>query len=126
MPSAKILLLALHLHVKHFIVLTKNTIELKYQYQKKIQGYSSTMRFYAKSEGFIKKISGIKMISKLPSFINLDKKLGKGDKCLHAKNGGVYVFKVNLFNTDKDQLTADKRTITKTVHIETVKQRKSI
>lgn len=88
---------------------------------KKVKGFTSIMRFYPRDEGYIKKTSGINKVKKLDSFVSLDRRLKKGDRCLHSKNGGVFVFKINLFNVSKAQLTADKRVIEKMVHIETVK-----
>lgn len=92
----------------------------------KVKGHSSIMRFYSKEEGFIKKTSGIKKVTTLESFVKIDRKLKRGEKCLHSKNGGAYVFKVDLFNKDKGKLTADKRKIENMVHIETVKHRKNL
>lgn len=88
------------------------------------KGYTSVIKFFAKEEGVITKIIGIKKAESLPSFVKTVQSLKKGDVARFAKNGGTYAFYVTLFNSDKAQFTEDKRRLEKMVHIETEKVRK--
>lgn len=90
---------------------------------RKKKGYTSVIKFFAKEEGTITKISGIKKAEKLPSFMGTVQNLKKGDRAQFAKNGGTYVFRVTLFNENKAQFIEDKRRLEKMVHIETRKVR---
>ena len=84
-------------------------------------GYTSVIKFFAKEEGIITKITGIKKAESLPSFVETTQLLKKGDRARFAKNGGTYVFRVTLFHPDKAQFVEDKRRLEKMVHIETKK-----
>lgn len=86
-------------------------------------GYMSVLYFFSQKEGYITEVQGIKRLQKLDSFYDVDIKLKKGQKALHAKNGGSYVFSATLFNTERSALLKDKRTLEKIVHIETKKQK---
>jgi len=88
------------------------------------KGYTSVIKFFAKKEGLISKIIGIKKLEQLPSFIGTVQLLKKGDLARFAKNGGTYVFRVTLFNTNKSQFTEDKRKLEQMVSIETTSIRK--
>lgn len=87
------------------------------------KGYTSVIKFFAKEEGVITKITGIKKAESLPSFIKTVQSLKKGDVARFAKNGGTYVFYVVLFNEDKAQFIEDKRKLEKMIFIETSKLR---
>lgn len=86
---------------------------------KTVQGYSVAMKFYAKEEGKLAKISGIKKIQDLDSFkrVYINKKIG--DSCLYAKHGGSSVFNLIMFNKDRSELLADIRRVEQTISIET-------
>ncbi len=88
---------------------------------RKKKGYTSVIKFFAKEEGFITKITGIKKAEQLPSFVETIQKLKKGDQARFAKNGGGYVFRVTLFHENKSQFIEDKRKLEKMIHIETAK-----
>lgn len=88
------------------------------------KGYTSVIKFFAKQEGVITKIQGIKKAQTLPSFVETIQLLKKGDKARFAKNGGTYVFRVTLFNENKAQFIEDKRKLEKMVYIETTSVRK--
>mgnify|MGYP001255993330 CR=1 FL=1 len=88
------------------------------------KGYTSVIKFFAKKEGIITKIQGIKKAELLPSFVETVQLLKKGDKARFAKNGGTYVFRVTLFNENKAQFIEDKRKLEKMVYIETTSIRK--
>ena len=88
---------------------------------RKKKGYTSVIKFFARNEGIITKIQGIKKSQLLPSFVETVQNLKKGDKARFAKNGGTYVFRVTLFNENKAQFIEDKRKLEKMAHIETKK-----
>lgn len=87
---------------------------------KKVLGHSVAMKFFAKKEGVITKISGIKKIQTLESFhsITINKKIG--DKAVFAKNGGKSIFNITLFNKERSHLLADIRRLEKIINIATV------
>ncbi|PIR03736.1 MAG: hypothetical protein COV59_04675 [Candidatus Magasanikbacteria bacterium CG11_big_fil_rev_8_21_14_0_20_39_34] len=87
---------------------------------KKKLGYSVAMKFFAKKEGKLKKLSGIKKAQTLASFnrIYINKKIG--DSCAYAKNGGTSVFNIILFNKDRSKLLADIRRLEQMIRIDTV------
>lgn len=90
---------------------------------KKIKGYTAAMKFFAKKEGRMTKLSGIKRIQELESFkkIYLNKKVG--DVCTFAKNGGSSVFNIILFNKERSKLLADIRRMEQIVDIQTTKSK---
>lgn len=90
------------------------------------KGHTSVIKFFAKKEGIISSIKGIKKAQLLPSFVEIVQKLKKGDRARFAKNGGTYIFYVTLFNTDKAQFIEDKRKLEKMIEIETSPLRKKL
>lgn len=89
---------------------------------KKLQGYTVAMKFFAKEEGKLKAINGIKKVQDLASFkrIYINKRVG--DTCLYAKHGGSSVFNIILFNKDRSALLADMRRLETTINIQTTKK----
>lgn len=88
------------------------------QNKRKVKGYTAYMKFFAKKEGVLSKLTGIKRSQELKSFkeISVNKKIG--DLCTYAKNGGTSVFNILLFNPEKSELLADIRRLEKMVEIE--------
>lgn len=86
---------------------------------KKLKGYTVAMKFFAKKEGKLTKLSGLKKAQELASFkkIYVHKKLG--DSCAYAKHGGSSVFDIILFNPSRSELLADIRRLEQGVKIET-------
>ncbi|PIZ95726.1 MAG: hypothetical protein COX81_00240, partial [Candidatus Magasanikbacteria bacterium CG_4_10_14_0_2_um_filter_37_12] len=86
---------------------------------KKQLGHSVAMKFYAKKEGKLVKINGIKKVQDLQSFkrIYINKKIG--DNCKFANHGGTSVFNVIMFNKERSNLLADIRRIEQMIEIET-------
>lgn len=86
---------------------------------KRAHGYTVAMKFFAKQEGKLKKIGGVKKAQELESFkrIYVNKKIG--DSCLFAKHGGDSVFNIIMFNKDRSNLLADIRRLEKMISIET-------
>ncbi|MCK5096063.1 MAG: ATP-grasp domain-containing protein [Candidatus Pacebacteria bacterium] len=86
---------------------------------KKVLGYSAALKFFAKKEGKLIKLTGIKKAQELKSFYNIKINKKLGNRCLYAKNGGQSVFNIMLFNKDRSKLLADIRRLEKFVSIET-------
>jgi biotin carboxylase len=86
---------------------------------KKIKGYTAVMQFFAKKEGKLTKLTGIKKLEELKSFkdVKINKKLG--DMCRFAKNGGKSVFNITLFNKNRSDLLADIRRLEQMIEIVT-------
>ncbi len=86
---------------------------------KKVKGFTAVMQFFAKKEGKLTKLTGIKKAKELKSFrdVSINKKVG--DRCLFAKNGGKSVFNITLFNKQRSDLLADIRRLEQAVKIET-------
>lgn len=88
---------------------------------KKPKGYSAAMKFFAKKEGILKKLNGLKKVQKLASFYHLKVNKKVGERCLFAKNGGRSVFDIILFNPSRSELLADIRRLEQLAVIETAK-----
>ncbi len=107
------------------INLSMNDIQVripeKLQVPKKVLGYTVAMKFFAKKEGRLTNLIGIKKAESLKSFykISVHKKIG--DICRYAKNGGSSVFNIILFNKDRSKLLADIHRLEEMVKIETGK-----
>ncbi len=86
--------------------------------KRKVKGYTAYMKFFAKKEGKLSKLTGVKRAQELKSFkeISVNKKIG--DTCTYAKNGGTSVFNILLFNPEKSELLADIRRLEQMVEIE--------
>ncbi len=87
--------------------------------KRKVKGYTAYMKFFAKKEGRLTKLTGIKRAQELSSFkeISVNKKIG--DMCTFAKNGGTSVFNILLSNPQKSELLADIRRLEQMTEIET-------
>lgn len=105
------------------IDLTMNDIHVrmpeKIEISKKVIGHSVAMKFFAKKEGRLTKLIGIKKAEELKSFykITVNKKIG--DMCRYAKNGGASVFNIILTNKSRPKLLADIRRLEQMIKIET-------
>lgn len=86
---------------------------------KKVLGFSIAMKFFAKHEGRLTKLSGIKKTKTLASFKKLYLHKKVGDICRYAKHGGSSVFDIILFNKDRSKLLADVRRLEQMVKIVT-------
>jgi hypothetical protein len=91
----------------------------KVQVNKKVNGAAAAMKIFAKKEGIITKVKGIKKIQQLESIVSLTQELKVGDRTKYAKNGGMCVVRVLLFNKDRSRLWADIRRIEQTLDIQT-------
>lgn len=86
---------------------------------KKVKGYTIAMKFFARKEGKLKKLTGIKKAQELKSFkrVYINKKIG--ESCRFAKHGGTSVFNIIMFNKDRSELLADVRRLEQMMVIET-------
>jgi biotin carboxylase len=84
---------------------------------KKCKGFACTMKWFAKKEGKITEMKGIKKIADVGSFhsISVNKKIG--DRSVFAKNGGRSVFNLYMYNTDRSKLLADIRRVEQMVEV---------
>jgi biotin carboxylase len=94
------------------------TIPKKPEIPKRLKGHSAALKVFAKKEGEIKGITGIKKIQDLASLQNLSINKRIGDRARFAKNGGKSVFNVLMFNKDRSKLLADIRRMEKLIKIE--------
>ena len=86
---------------------------------KKIKAFSVALQFYAKKEGQLTKLSGLKKVQKLTSFIEVKQFKQIGEKCLYAKHGGKPVCNIMLSHKNRSDLLADIRRVEQIVVIET-------
>jgi len=86
------------------------------------KGYTAAMKFFAKTEGVLSGIKGIRKIQELGSFYEITVNKTKGDKLKFAKNGGKSVFNVILHNKSRSDLLADIRRLERKVEIKVVKK----
>ncbi|MBI2989989.1 MAG: ATP-grasp domain-containing protein [Candidatus Magasanikbacteria bacterium] len=93
-------------------------ISKKPQIPKKIKGYTVAMKFFAKKEGKLSKLTGIKKAQELKSFKRLYVNKKIGDLCDFAKHGGSSVFNIIMFNKERSDLLADIRRLEQTIEIE--------
>ncbi len=90
---------------------------------KTVLGYTSVLQFFAKNEGYITSISGIKKGKELNSVKKLKVNKVVGDRAKYAKNGGKSVIDVTLFNKTRSDLLADIRKLESLIKIETSKNK---
>jgi len=86
---------------------------------KKAKGHTAAMKFYAKKEGVLLSVNGVKKIQELKSVQSVRQLTKIGERCKFAKNGGIGVFAIVLFNKDRSKLLADIRRVEQTLVIKT-------
>ncbi|MFA4830557.1 MAG: ATP-grasp domain-containing protein [Patescibacteria group bacterium] len=86
---------------------------------KKVKGYAAALKFYAKKEGRLVSLRGIKKAQDLKSFIDIKIYRKIGDRCRFAKHGGKAVCDLVLFNKKRSDLLADIRRVEKMIEIKT-------
>lgn len=82
--------------------------------------FAAAMKYYAKEEGEIVSILGLKKIEKLDSFDHIEMRKKRGDKSVFAKNGGGAIFVLYLMNDSRSELLADIRRVESLVKVEVV------
>ena len=102
---------------------TANDVAIRLQEKpvipKSVKGYTAAMKFYAKSEGKLKSIVGVKKAQELKSFKRMYVNKKVGESCKYAKHGGNSVFNIILHNKDRSDLLADVRRLEQMIRIET-------
>src|SRR5690606_2687046 len=63
--------------------------------------FAAAIKYYAKEEGEIKSILGLKKIEKLSSFHSIEMRKKRGDQSIFAKNGGGAIFVLYLVNDSR-------------------------
>ncbi len=84
---------------------------------KRCKGHSAAMKWFAKTEGVIQAMNGIKKLESLESFHSIVFNKKVGDKALFSKNGGKSIFNLILNNPDHSKLLADIRRVEQLVKI---------
>lgn len=93
----------------------------KVQVSKRVKGYTAAMKFFAKTEGKLAKLKGLKKAEKIKSVKTITQLKFAGDVCKFAKNGGTAVFTTILHNKDRSELLADIRRLEQMIDIQTKK-----
>jgi biotin carboxylase len=93
-------------------------IPIRPKLPRKVLGTSATLKVFAKKEGKILSMKGIKRLSGLASFYQISVNKKVGDKATFAKHGGKSVFNLTLFNKDRSDLLADVRRMEQSVIID--------
>lgn len=91
---------------------------------RKVKGHTAVLKIFAKSEGRITALTGIKKAQKLESFksITINKQIG--DRAIFAKHGGKSIFNITFFNEERSKLLADIRRFEKLIKIKVSKSKK--
>jgi biotin carboxylase len=84
---------------------------------KKRKGFTAAFKIFAKTEGKLETIKGIKKTRMLKSFVHLTVNKRKGDPLAYAKNGGKAVIELTLFNNVRSDLLADIRRMEKSLEV---------
>jgi hypothetical protein len=79
--------------------------------------FAAAMKYYAKEEGVIVGILGLRKIEKLSSFHKIEMRKKRGDKSVFAKNGGGAIFVLYLVNDSRSELLADIRRVEETIKV---------
>ena len=64
---------------------------------KKCKGFAATLRYYPEKEGVITELKGVKKITKLDSYHDMQIKVKVDARVRFAKNGGKGIFDVTLY-----------------------------
>lgn len=102
--------------------LTENDIKIRIPQsptiKTKAQGYSAVMKVFAKKEGEITSLKGIKRIMSLKSLSSISQHKKVGDRVKYAKNGGKSVADIFFYNADRSKVLADIRRCEQMLKIE--------
>lgn len=103
------------------IPLTENDVLIRMDRKpiiaKKVQGHAIVFKMYAKSEGTITSLKGIKKVEELKSFQKMSIRKKVGDRATFAKNGGESVMTIWLFNKERSKLLADARRVEQFINV---------
>lgn len=81
--------------------------------------HTAYFKIYARQEGVLASIEGLRKIRQLPSFISLSQGVKVGQPVRFAKNNGEPVLMVVLSHKDKKQFEEDVRTLEHSLHLHT-------
>lgn len=84
---------------------------------KKCKGFAAAIKWFAKEEGEIVEMKGIKKLEQLESFHSITQNKKLGDRAVFARNGGRSIFNVFFYNEDRSKLLADIRRLEQLVDI---------
>lgn len=84
---------------------------------KKCKGFATAMKHFARKEGVITEMKGIKKVEQLESFHSIQINKTVGDRAIFARNGGRSIFNLFLYNSDRSKLLADIRRVEQMVEI---------
>lgn len=112
--------------INHYLNDMLNRIPQKVNVPKKCNSYACAMKWFAKEEGKIVEMKGIKKIEQLKSFYSIDVNKKIGDRAVFARNGGRSVFNLILNNNDRSELLADIRRIEQLVEIKVASRKKKV
>ncbi|MEX0918705.1 MAG: ATP-grasp domain-containing protein [Candidatus Paceibacterota bacterium] len=88
---------------------------------RRVKGHTAVLKIFAKDEGRIMSLTGIKKVQTLKSFNTITVNQKVGDKAIFAKHGGKSIFNITLFNKDRSRLLADIRRLEQMIKIVTKK-----
>ncbi|MEZ4104410.1 MAG: ATP-grasp domain-containing protein [Candidatus Paceibacterota bacterium] len=112
--------------INHYLNDMLNRIPQKVNVPKKCNSYACAMKWFAKEEGKIVEMKGIKKIEQLDSFHGIDVNKKIGDRAVFARNGGRSVFNLILNNKDHSKLLADIRRVEQLVEIKVASRKKKV
>lgn len=92
---------------------------------KKRKGFTAAFKLFAKNEGTLQSISGLKKVRSLKSYVHMNVLKGKGDAVSYAKNGGTAIIELMLYNKNRSDLLADIRRMEKSIDFSVETRRKS-
>ncbi len=107
--------------INHLLNDTLIRVPQKPVIKRRVKKTVTVLQFFAKEEGILESISGLKLIRNLESFHSIDIRMKKGKLCRFAKNGGASVFDVVLAHKSRSQVLADVRRMEKAVVIKVKK-----
>lgn len=84
---------------------------------RRCHGFAAAIKYYAKEEGEIVSILGLRKVEKLSSFYHIEMRKKRGDRSVFAKNGGGAIFILYLVNSSRSELLADIRRVEETVKV---------
>lgn len=81
------------------------------------KGYTAALKIFAKKEGVVQSIKGVKKLADVSSIIDIKQNKLVGGRVKFAKNGGKSVFNIILHNKDRAELLADIRRVEESLQI---------
>ncbi len=111
-------LLKLSFGIDHWLNDILIRLPMRPRIPRKVKGYSAAVKFYPDKEGIVKKINGLGKLRQLESYEKHRVEIQVGNVSRFARNGGVAVLYLILFNKKRSDLLADIRRAEKAIKIE--------